>query len=601
MDAETVHSFDVQKLREVIDRNIKLCNYECALYWADKVMSLTSDDVNDVLVCASCLHQSGQYHRAIGIVKSKTDFKTNARSVLLIGNCYYACKDYELTVSSLTDFLYPPDVEDCSMFPRYPSRELQADETLLSAMHLLLGKAYEANGNYELASDEFKKALMLDVYCHEAFDKVIGHHLLTASEEQVLLEKLPFDSQCGGQDNSTLVRTLYGMQVKKYVGHETLGIAAEVSALSDNLDVVVSLAERLYYNCYFRDAFKITAKVLEKEPFHLRCLPLHIALLVELHKPNELFYLAHQLVDTYPMNVVSWFGVACYYHLINNNDMARQYFSKATTIDPLFGPAWLAFGHSFAAESEHDQAMAAYFRASHLMKGCHLPFLYIGLEYGLTSTTKLAEKFFVQAQAIAPKDPFVVHEVGVIAYQNGRYIEAEENMRQALVMIDSLDLKRISHIWEPLLNNIAHVCRKLRKYEEAISYHKKALTLRPKNASSFSAIGYNYMLMFDFTKAVEFFHKALAVRKNDSFTNDLLKVAIEELVNDMSNDTKAQEICEPVRPTGKLNFSLLAEGSPGLTEDHDESVPNTPRDAAALPHAPGDSSTMSMDMSMEDL
>lgn len=49
--------------------------------------------------------------------------------------------------------------------------------------------------------------------------------------------------------------------------------------------------------------------------------------------------------------------------------MARQYFSKATTIDPLFGPAWLAFGHSFAAESEHDQAMAAYFRASHLMKG----------------------------------------------------------------------------------------------------------------------------------------------------------------------------------------------------------------------------------------
>ena len=43
--------------------------------------------------------------------------------------------------------------------------------------------------------------------------------------------------------------------------------------------------------------------------------------------------------------------------------------SKATTLDRLYGPAWLAFGHSFAAEGEHDQAMAAYFKASQVMKG----------------------------------------------------------------------------------------------------------------------------------------------------------------------------------------------------------------------------------------
>ena len=35
----------------------------------------------------------------------------------------------------------------------------------------------------------------------------------------------------------------------------------------------------------------------------------------------------------------------------------------------VFGPAWLAYGHSFALENEHDQAMAAYFKASQLMKG----------------------------------------------------------------------------------------------------------------------------------------------------------------------------------------------------------------------------------------
>lgn len=50
---------------------------------------------------------------------------------------------------------------------------------------------------------------------------------------------------------------------------------------------------------------------------------------------------------------------------------------------------------------------------------CHLPMLYIGLEYGLTNNSKLAERFFSQALSIAPEDPFVIHEVAVVAFQNG--------------------------------------------------------------------------------------------------------------------------------------------------------------------------------------
>lgn len=54
-----------------------------------------------------------------------------------------------------------------------------------------------------------------------------------------------------------------------------------------------------------------------------------------------------------------------------------------------------------------------------LFCSCHLPMLYIGLEYGLTNNSKLAERFFSQALSIAPEDPFVMHEVGVVAFQNG--------------------------------------------------------------------------------------------------------------------------------------------------------------------------------------
>lgn len=56
-------------------------------------------------------------------------------------------------------------------------------------------------------------------------------------------------------------------------------------------------------------------------------------------------------------------------YCLGKQDPARRYLSKATLVDGMFGAAWLAYGHSFAADNEHDQAMAAYFKASQLMKG----------------------------------------------------------------------------------------------------------------------------------------------------------------------------------------------------------------------------------------
>lgn len=70
---------------------------------------------------------------------------------------------------------------------------------------------------------------------------------------------------------------------------------------------------------------------------------------------SELFCIAHKLVDLYSDHAISWYAVGCYYDLIKKSDQARRYLSKATSIDRLFGPAWLAYGHSFARENEHDQ------------------------------------------------------------------------------------------------------------------------------------------------------------------------------------------------------------------------------------------------------
>ena len=56
---------------------------------------------------------------------------------------------------------------------------------------------------------------------------------------------------------------------------------------------------------------------------------------------------------------MAWFAVGCYYQAIGRYDSARQYFGKATAVDPSFAPAWLGFGHSFAAQDESDQVRPA--------------------------------------------------------------------------------------------------------------------------------------------------------------------------------------------------------------------------------------------------
>lgn len=88
-----------------------------------------------------------------------------------------------------------------------------------------------------------------------------------------------------------------------------------------------------------------------------------------------LFRLSHELVDCDPDNATAWYAVGCYYYVIERFEEARKYLHKTTSLDHNHGAAWLMRGHAFAAENEHDQAMAAYFKASQLMRGYPLNLL----------------------------------------------------------------------------------------------------------------------------------------------------------------------------------------------------------------------------------
>lgn len=57
--------------------------------------------------------------------------------------------------------------------------------------------------------------------------------------------------------------------------------------LQSSLDLAISNAEKLYYNCDYIQCSKLTENILKQDPYHTACLPIYISCQVELKQSNS--------------------------------------------------------------------------------------------------------------------------------------------------------------------------------------------------------------------------------------------------------------------------------------------------------------------------
>ncbi|KAL4427283.1 hypothetical protein ABPG77_003192 [Micractinium sp. CCAP 211/92] len=457
-----------------------------------------------------------------------------------------------------------------------------------SAVCLLRGRVHDAQDNFPRAITWYRAALRADPFNVEAFQALVGGHKLSNAEELELVRSLDIPQQQGWlrdlylarckkyeqthsiegtlaalegetpaqqpqrqphqQAAATAVQTPGGAAYQQQQaqqaqqgpqpmalsplpeeraagGGEQPPAAAPGWGLHDNLDVLACRAEWLYHRGAYAECYALTSAALERDPYATECLPVHLASALELKKKTELFARGHKLVEEHPDRAVSWFAVGCYYMCSQQYEQARRYFGKATALDRGFAPAWVAFGHAFAAQDESDQAMAAYRTANRLFPGLHGPLMGMGMEYQRMNNQGLAEQCFSQAAKLCPSDPLAANELGVLAYRSRDYEGAARWLRQAL---EQLPGGRPTAGWEPTLVNLGHTLRKLRQWDAAIDCYRQALGLKPGQPGTYSALGYTFHLMGDFNAAIEHYHKALGLRPEDVFTAEMLAEAMEE-------------------------------------------------------------------------
>jgi tetratricopeptide (TPR) repeat protein len=108
---------------------------------------------------------------------------------------------------------------------------------------------------------------------------------------------------------------------------------------------------------------------------------------------------------------------------------ARQLFTQATQIDPLYGPAFHNLGITLLRQGAYYQAATAFDTAIRLMPQNPAPRLYLGLVYEEAGQFPTAVDYYQQALELAPDD-----------------IETVQALTRTLVRLERVDATALAHL-----------------------------------------------------------------------------------------------------------------------------------------------------------
>ncbi|KAH8556715.1 hypothetical protein BGW37DRAFT_473816 [Umbelopsis sp. PMI_123] len=494
--------------------------YETAAYFGEKVVAKTGD-TNDVYWLAQVYHQSGQFDRAADLLKKKKTWSESVACRFLAAQCAIELENWK----DALDLLGHDNPFANKDFHHVPTTD--GGIKLEASMCYVRGQAHMKLGDTAKAKACFKEALIVDVKCYNALDALLSYNMFEEHLEWDFIYGLPYQDQCG--DDADLFRSLYIIKLKKYSHQHAVAEAQNkverVYGLGNSVDVMQSRVETLLAQSKFEDCLAMCKRIRREDEFNTAHVPAYLTCLYELKKKTELFEFANELVKQIPQAEVTWYGVGMYYFFIKNYTEARRYFSQVTTMNQYFAPAWLAFGHTFAVEKEHDQAISAYATSARLIPGSHLPLMYLGMQYMDENIMEVAYDYLQQSLALCDNDPFLLNELAVYHYSMHEYEQALEYLEKAEELAKGHQSEK-GIIWEKLWCNFGHVHRKLRNYEKSFYYLSKVLSVNPKNSDAHATIGMIYHLKGKIGDAIAKYHEALKNSNTEVIVTELLEKAL---------------------------------------------------------------------------
>ncbi|TFK46093.1 TPR-like protein [Heliocybe sulcata] len=545
--------------------------YDTATFWGDKVLSFTNDS-NDAFWLAQVHFMADQFSRAEtlltrpfpirpdqgpnqhspmnghhpltslptgmgGAIETTAQGRSDVARLVdlsvacryLAAQCQFQQGKWPAALEMLGDS-NPFKEAGTSLLSNVNHDAVDSGVKVLASMCCLRGLLMQKANRHEKAKHCFMEALTLDVKCFDALHQLVASQAMTPDEEWEFIQNLPYQEQTSGEDGE-FIKLMYlsRLRKQKHLDEQAAVLRRLVQdfQLIDNPDVLYAFADQAYTQFRWADCFAITSRVLDLTSVHELTLPLHLACMYHLkHLRSRLFLLAHDLVRKEPENAIAWYAVGIWYLTANQFKDARQYFGKASLMDPKFSPAWVAFGHSFSLEGEHEPALTAYATCARLYPGSHLPLTFSGMEHIITSNLDLADECLDAAYIICDTDPLLLNEKGVMAYTRGHYDRAIELFEKAIELAGITQTSQ--EVWISTYINLGTSYRKLARYEDAKSTYERATRIEPRCAPALAFLGMTLHFMDEVDQAIVRYHEALSIEPMNPFVLELLNMALEQ-------------------------------------------------------------------------
>eukprot|EP01037_Dinobryon_pediforme_P019856 gene19856-20354_t len=438
-------------------------------------------------------------------------------------------------------------VEDCVLYARcfFLSGEPRRCLAVLEQKQLL-----DVLDNRTRSLRSLTNAILIDIACTEAAEHIISSHRrwLLPFYEYLLLDQDPAYVDLAISDSSESGCRMDNQLI--------------ISRPLNNASWLVRQAEYNFDHQFVEDAYRLARHAYTIDPFDYRGLVIYIASMVELKLKTELFYLGHELVNSYPKLALSWYCVGCYYWCCLKHEFAQKYILKTTKMDKKFAKAWVMLGHVLAAQEESEQAISSYRTAIRLLPGDHRPMVYMAKEMLRTNFLSLALHVLLGALELCPRDPGVLNELGVVYMKLGNLGEAVGHFQLAVRALDSDDSTRSdrtdnfassmdsgslrrekakemkSRMFSfrkscgfEIYNNYATALRKLGRFEDALKWYEKCSAANPRDASIYASKGFTLHLMQRFDEAIYCYHQALALQPKLAICAEMVNRAMEDSIH----------------------------------------------------------------------
>ncbi|RNF05245.1 putative CDC16 [Trypanosoma rangeli] len=470
--------------------------------------------------------ESDQPLSALSLTATLREVKPNSpRYSLLHAKALFAAREYDLAMrlatAVLSDDAENPEAVLLVMKSAYElgdTKESAAFADRLKQVPFMnvmalcyLGKCAELSGDTKKAAYHYQMALEMDPFCGEAMSALIERKLLNITDLRILIDSLRLPPEAEVLRVSYRARLPFEsvpQEQEKYVPRAILRLQAAAAEYERN---------------DLQKALSLTTELLEMAPFDRGGACLHLSILVNMKATSKLFDQAHFLANNKAHVELAVYAMGCFHFSLSNYERAGRFFSRATELDASFAEAWIAYGHCYAKLEEGEQALDVYRRAMNYFPGLPCCSTFVGMQYGRIHQWGLASYFLEQAIKIIPDDPLVLNEIGVLNAKTHRLQEALNFFRMAYQSLSNPE--NPSEYRDCIIFNLATVCRKLKQYDDALSFYTLYVKCRPNAGHGHCALAFTYHLMGNMKAAIAQYHIALSV-KADSFCRDMLDRAL---------------------------------------------------------------------------